>query len=298
MGLIRAIRPNRFDPEKLFRPTSVAVLGAGRLAQIVLANLRQGGFEGDIHTSDDPPAVDLAVIATERVSVRAVLPRLAARGVFAAVALGLAPDIAEASAATGVRVLGPGSFGVACPALKLNATLSHLEPRPGRVALVSQSAALCRSVLDWAEPNGVGFSQIAGIGGNAGTGFSQVLDFLSRDPGTGPILLDIRRIRDRRTFLSAARAAARLRPVVALRAGTRLLDPTGRAEAVFDAALNRAGLLTVSGLQELLAAMETLTRAAPARGEGLAIVHQRHRAGPDGGGRSLGGRHRPRDAGA
>jgi acetyltransferase len=272
MPLIGLTRPDRFDPERLFRPRSVAVFGAGRLADVVLANLRQGGFPGAIHAGDDPPAADLAIIATEGLPIGALLPRLAAQGVFAAVALGLAPDIAEASAATGVRVLGAGSFGVACPALKLNATLSHLAPQPGRVALVSQSAALCRAVLDWAEPNGVGFSQIVGIGGNAGIGFSVTLDFLSRDPGTGPILLDIRRVRNRRGFLSAARAAARLRPVVALRAGNRLIDPTGRAEAVFDAALNRAGLLTVSRLQDLLAAMETLTRAPPARGEALAIV--------------------------
>ena len=272
MALIGAPRPNRFDPEKLFRPSSVAVFGGGRLAETVLANLRDGSFAGDIHTGDDPAAADLAIIATEGLPVGPLLPRLAARGVFAAVALGLAPDIAEASAATGVRVLGAGSFGIACPALKLNATLSHLRPQPGRVALVSQSAALCRAVLDWAEPNGVGFSQIVGIGGGAGTGFATTLDFLSRDPGTGPILLDIRRIRNRQAFLSAARAAARLRPVVALRAGSRLFDPSGRAEAVFDAALNRAGLLTVSRFQDLLAAMETLTQAPPARGEGLAIV--------------------------
>ena len=84
---------------------------------------------------------------------------------------------------------------------------------------MSQSAALCRSVLDWAEPNGVGFSHIVGVGGNADIGFGLVLDWLSRDPGTGAILLDIRRIKDRRSFMSAAIAAARLRPVVCIRPG-------------------------------------------------------------------------------
>ena len=180
--------------------------------------------------------------------------------------------LAEGQATTGVRILGPGSFGIACPALKLNATLSHLTPQPGRVALISQSAALCRAVLDWAGPNGVGFSQVVGIGGNASTGFVQVLDFLSRDSSTGPILLDIRRVRDPRAFLSAARAAARMRPVVALRAGSLLLDPTGRAEMVFDAALNRAGVLTVSRFEDMLAALETLTRGPAPRAGGLAIV--------------------------
>jgi acetyltransferase len=274
MPILRPPR-NRFDPERLYRPQSLVVLGAGRLADLVLANIRAGGFPGDVQTTDDPAQVktaDLAILTGQGPPIGAILPALAAKGIYAAIALGLAPDIVQASAATGVKVLGAGSFGVAVPALKLNATLSHLVPRPGRVALVSQSAALCRAVLDWAEPNGVGFSQIVGIGGNAGVGFAQTLDFLSRDPAVGPVLLDIRRVRDRRAFLSAARAAARLRPVIAIRAGSRLIDPSGQAEAVFDAALNRAGVLTVQRLEDLLAAAETLTRAPPARGEGIVIV--------------------------
>ena len=263
----------KFNPERLFRPRSVAVIGDGRLAELVTANL--ASFPGALQAlpaADTPELADLAVIATENQPVAPLLATLARQGIGAAVCLGLAPDIAAGQATTGVRVLGPGSFGVACPALRLNATLSHLQPLPGQVALVSQSAALCRAVLDWAEPNGVGFSQVVGIGGNAGTGFSVVLDFLSHDGSTGAILLDIRRTRDRRSFLSAARAAARLRPVVALRAGGRLLDASGRADAVWDAALKRAGVLTVSDLEEMFAALETLTRAPRPRGEALAIV--------------------------
>ena len=266
----------RFDPERMFRPRSLAVIGGeGRLARQVLANLAESGFAGDIQVvkpGEDPRPADLAIITAETGSIEPTYASLARAGIFAGVALGMASGFAEGQAATGVRILGPGSFGIACPALHLNATLAHLTPRSGRVALVSQSAALCRAVLDWAEPNGVGFSQVVGIGGNASTGFVQVLDYLSRDSSTGPILLDIRRVRDPRAFLSAARAAARLRPVVALRAGSLLLDPTGRAEMVFDAALNRAGVLTVSRFEDMLAALETLTRGPAARGPGLAIV--------------------------
>ena len=128
-------------------------------------------------------------------------------------------------------------------------------------------------MIDWAGPNGVGFSHIVGIGGNADIGFGRVLDWLSRDPNTGAILLDIRRLKDHRAFLSAARAAARLRPVVAIRAGGRLLDDGGgEAELAFEAALRRAGVLSVSRFEDLLAAAETLSRARPARGEALAIV--------------------------
>ncbi len=276
MNPTRALAATRFDPERMFRPRSLALLGGdNRLARQVQANLQEAGFPGDVQLVPDggsPRPADLAILTAVTGNIEPVYAALARAGIYAGVALGMANGFPEGQAATGVRILGPGSFGIACPALKLNATLAHLTPQPGRVALISQSAALCRAVLDWAEPNGVGFSQIVGIGGNAGTGFVQVLDFLSRDSATGPILLDIRRIRDPRAFLSAARAAARLRPVVALRAGHRLLDPTGRAELIFDAALNRAGVLTVTRFEDMLAALETLTRGPPPRGEGLAIV--------------------------
>jgi acetyltransferase len=273
MSFSRLASAGKFDPERLFRPRSIVVIGGGRLSEVVRANLAD--FTGPlqhIQPGETPETADLAVFTTENEPLTPALAGLAQNGIFAAISLGQAPDIAAGLAATGVHVLGPSSFGVACPALSVNATLSHLKPPPGRVALVSQSAALCRAVLDWAQPHGVGFSQVVGIGGNAGTGFAAVLDFLSHDSATGPILLDIRRVRNRRAFLSAARAAARLRPVVAIRAGGRLIDPTGRADAVFHAALTRAGVLTVTRLEDMLAALETLTRAPPARGEGLAIV--------------------------
>ncbi len=97
----------------------------------------------------------------------------------------MAPGLAAAASAAGVRVLGPGSFGLAIPALGLNLSRAHLPPPSGALALVSQSAALCRAVIDWAGPNGIGFSHIVGIGGNADVGFATVLDFLSQAPGTG-----------------------------------------------------------------------------------------------------------------
>jgi acetyltransferase len=118
----------------------------------------------------------------------------------------------------------------------------------------------------------VGFSHIVGLGGNVDIGFALTLDWLSRDPNTGAILLDIRRIKNHRLFLSAARAAAKLRPVVAIRAGLRLLDGDGAAYLAFDAALRRAGVLSVKRLEDLLAAAETLSRAKPARCDTLAIV--------------------------
>jgi len=289
MPLLRPIGSGRFRPDALFHPASVAVIGAGTPAGgQVMANMLTAGFKGAVlpvgadlgavagvfawpDIAALPVAPDLAVLCEDG-PVKSVFAALAQRGTFAAVAVGMAEGLAEAAQATGVRVLGPGSFGVAVPAIGLNASRAHLTPRPGKIALVSQSAALCRAVLDWAEPNGVGFSHVVGIGGNADIGFGMVLDWLARDPGTGAILLDIRRIKDRRAFLSAARAAARLRPMVAIRAGGLLFDPTGAADATLAAALRRCGILAVSRLEDLLAAAETLTRARPARGEALSVV--------------------------
>ena len=290
MPLIRPASSGRFRAEQLFRPDSVAVVGAEtELGGSVMRNMLAAGFSGallpvgeGLQTAHDvlayrdiaslPVAPSLGVIATDPAGVAPALHALADRGTFAAVCVTPAPDLLAAARTAGVRVLGPSSFGIVVPALGFNASTAHLQPRPGKVALVSQSAALCRAVLDWAEPNGVGFSHIVGVGGSADIGFGLVLDWLSRDPGTGAILLDIRGIKDRRRFMSAARAAARLRPVVAIRAGGRLQDPTGRADAVFDAALRRAGVVRVERLADLLAAAETLTRGRPPRNEAVAIV--------------------------
>jgi acetyltransferase len=279
----------RYRPELFFRPESVAVIGAQTVAGgQVMANLLAARFTGAIlpvapalsaisgvlaypDIPSLPLAPDLAVLCDGR-DVAGQISQLAARGVRAAVVVAMAEGLTALAAAHGMRIMGPGSFGMAVPAIGLNATSAHLVPRPGRLALVSQSAALCRAVLDWAEPNGVGFSHIIGVGGNADFGFAPALDWLSRDSGTGAILLDIRRIRDPRRFLSAARAASRLRPVVAIRAGGRLIDASGDADAVFEAALRRAGVLCVTSLEDLLAAAETLTRAKPLRAEALAIV--------------------------
>jgi acetyltransferase len=269
----------RFSPSGLFHPASVVVLGANQAGAQILANIRAGGFAGAVHAVADPAALaalpeapDLAVLAVAEDALAAALDGLAGRGCYAGIVPGAGRDLAALAAASGVRLLGPGSFGLAVPGIGLNASLGHRPPRPGRLALVSQSSALCRAVIDWAEPNGVGFSHIVGIGGNADLGFATALDWLSRDAGTGAILLDIRRLKDRRAFLSAARAASRLRPVVALRAGGRLIDDTGTADAVMQAALHRAGVLCVASLEEMLAAATTLTRGRPLRSERLAIV--------------------------
>lgn len=266
---------NRFDPEALFAPKIVFLSGAATssIGAGLRASMEQAGFPGRIiEASDEAAAIDLALIADPPDRVPTVLSALAGKLRGAAIVYADVEGLRDMALAARVRVIGPRSFGIAAPGAKLNALRSHMPPPPGRVALLGQSPALARAVIDWAAPNGIGFSHVVGIGGNADIGFGRVLDHLSRDPSTGPILLEIAGLRDPRLFLSAARAAARLRPIVAIAPGARLADPSSTTLAGFEAALRRAGVLMTRSLGEFLAAAETLTRARPARGDRLAIL--------------------------
>ncbi|MCQ4160245.1 GNAT family N-acetyltransferase [Roseomonas sp. GC11] len=270
-----------FHETALFRPRSVVLLADPALPEsaILARNLAAGGFKGalcvvgmaaaGLEEAPDiaslPAAPDLAVLCLPPPAQEAAMQALAARGCFAAILPVAAPDLAGMCERTGVRALGAHSFGLCLPALGLNASLSHLAPKPGRLALLCQSGAVARAIIDWAAGEELGFSHIIGIGTNHGLGFAVSLDWLARDPAAGAVLLDIRRIKNRRMFISAARATARTRPVVALRPGGRQIDASGIADAVMEAALRRAGVLRVSGLEDLLAAAETLARLRPAQ---------------------------------
>jgi acetyltransferase len=166
--------PSRFDPERVFAPRSVAVSGAATaLGRRVLANLRAAGFAGEIGTDDlrlQKP--DLAIVADEAGDVPGALAHHAAAGARAAMVLNGVDNLASAAKAAGIRVWGPHSFGLVRPAIGLNVSGFPLMPDAGKVALVGQSAGLARTVIDWAVPNSVGFSQIIGIGGNADVSFS------------------------------------------------------------------------------------------------------------------------------
>lgn len=295
MPTLHAPRRGGFRDTALLRPASVVLVAAEGSAEapVLARNLAAGGFRGRLmavgaagagfeawpEIAALPVAPDLAVLCVPPPGLEAAMRALAAKGCHAAVVPGPAPGLAALEAATGVRALGQGSFGVAVPGIGLNATLSHIPIGKGRLGLVTQSSAIARAVLDWAAAESIGFSHVVGIGGNHGIGFAAILDWLARDPGTGAILLDLRRIRNRRMFISAARAAARTRPVVALRAGGRLADASGQADAVMEAALRRAGVLRVSGLEDLFSAAETLARVKvptragrPGVGDRIAVV--------------------------
>ena len=209
MHLFRDRPAGRFSPARLFRPDLLVVIGAKTtVGAQVHANILAAGFKGAIVAADAASEIaalaappDLAIIAAP--DAADLMPALSAKGTFAAVAVSDAEGVDEPQRRAGMRVLGPRSFGIAVPGIGLNATLSHCRCRRAGSALVSQSASLCRSVIDWAQPNGVGFSHIVGIGGRADIGFGLVLDWLARprhrrDPAGHPATAGPPRVRLRR----------------------------------------------------------------------------------------------------
>ena len=301
--------------DKLFRPASVAVVGATprpkSIGAQVMDNLLHGGFSGPImpvnpnHESvcgvlaykdvaSLPMVPDLAVICTPPETVLDLVEELCERGVRAAVVLtaGLRDEevedgvsIADAMLVIvkkyGMRILGPNSLGLLVPGVGLNASFAHTPALPGKIAFVSQSGALCTAVLDWARPRGIGFSHFLSMGDMAELDFGDVLDYLGSDPETSAILLYIESIHHNRTFMSAARAAARNKPVLAIKSGRveegarAALSHTGALTSndnVYDAAFARAGMLRVYEFEELFAAVETLSRSRRPKGERLAIL--------------------------
>ncbi|HJV27464.1 MAG TPA: bifunctional acetate--CoA ligase family protein/GNAT family N-acetyltransferase [Aromatoleum sp.] len=306
--------------QSLFNPQSIAVIGASsrphRIGSVLMRNLLAGGFAGVIMPVNPkrdavggvlaypdvdalPRTPDLAIICTPAATIPGILEQLGRRGTRAAIVMAghlattIGPDgrpldqtILETARRHGIRLLGGGTLGVMVPQFGLNATFSQVSVQPGNVGFVSQSDAVGTMVLDWALPKKVGFSHFVSLGSALDIGFGEALDFLGSDPGTRAILLYIESIRDRRSFMAAARSAARNKPVVAIKAGRAprsasasladplFLDTPGLIDEddVFDAVLRRAGILRVDDLDELFGAVETVVRSRPMVGNRLVVV--------------------------
>jgi acetyltransferase len=289
----------------LFEPTSVAVIGASdrprSAGAVVMRNLLAAGFAGPImpvhprhravagvlaykDVAAMPLTPDLAVLCTPGDTVPKLIDDLGRRGTRAAVVIAGDVDrdaMLAAARPHGLRILGSGALGVLVPRIRLDASFSHISALPGKVAFVSQSGALSTAVLDWARPRGIGFSHFISLGDAHDVDFADVMDYLANDDQTRAILLYIESIGARRNFIPAARAAARNKPVLLVRAspapddhpvGPFLAESLARPEDAFDAAIRRAGALRVHDIDELFGAVETLARAKPMKGERLAIV--------------------------
>jgi acetyltransferase len=299
----------RFD--KLFAPRSIAIVGASprehSLGRAVLRNVIAGGFAGRVqlvnpdHPQIDgvaalasvaalPEVPDLAVIAVPPAAVPETVAACAEKGVAAAIiitaGLGHGPgSLAEAALAAarthGLRLVGPNCLGVMVPAAKLNASFAARMPASGDLALISQSGAIVAGVVEWAAQRAIGFSAVVSIGDQADVDLGDLLDHFANDRATRAILLYVESVNDARKFMSAARAAARAKPVIGIKAGRHAgaaraaATHTGAlagSDAVYDAAFRRAGLLRVRDLDELFDAAETLARLRPFPGKRLMIL--------------------------
>jgi acetyltransferase len=195
--------------------------------------------------------------------------------------LTLQNEIVDLARTHGIPLVGPNCLGMIRPRVGLNATFAKSGAQTGHVALVAQSGAFCTALLDWAESNGFGFSAVASLGATADVGFGDVLDYLALDPATKSILLYVEGVSDARSFMSGLRVAARLKPVIVVKSGRNesgsraAASHTGAlmgADAVFDAAVQRAGAVRVTTVDELFSAARTLASGTRVEGPRLAIL--------------------------
>jgi acetyltransferase len=282
----------------------------GKVGTMLLSNMLAAGYRGALFAVNPkypsvrgvpcypsvgkiPAHVDLAVVATPARTVPQVIDECGKAGVRSAVVITagfsevgaegakLERELLENARRGGVRLVGPNCLGIARPALGLNATFARGTALAGSLGLVSQSGAVCAAMLDWATPNKVGFSSIVSLGGSGDIDFGEIIDYLANDPATEHILLYIEGIRDARRFLSSLRAAARTKPVIVMKvgrhpAGSRAaVSHTGAivgSDDVFDAAVERAGVVRVASVGQLVAAAQALASHVRPKGDRLAVI--------------------------
>lgn len=303
--------------ERLMAPRSVVAIGAserpGSVGTAVTHNLLAGGFQGDIHlvnlkggtiagrtvfrkVSDLPAPADLAVIMTPAETIPGLIVALGEAGTPAAVVISAGPGHGADAASVNarwrqrvlraaqpylLRIIGPNCIGYAAPKLGLNASFGPTRLKGGRIAAIAQSGAVLAGLADWGVAQGIGFSHLISMGDMADVDFGDVLDMLARDYDTRAVLMYVEGITQARKFMSAARGAARIKPVIVLKGGRHAAAAQATAShtgsmagsaAVYDAAFARAGLVRVLGLGELFDAAETLGHSIAPRNERLAIM--------------------------
>jgi len=295
----------------LLSPRSVALVGAsprqGSVGRAILGNIRKAPFKGEFglvnsryHDIDGvataagiaqlafPP--ELVVLTAPAAAIPGLVEEAGQRGAAGAIivsaGLGHGPEsLAEqaerAAQKYGMRLIGPNCLGIMMPHVGLNASFSAHMPAAGQLALISQSGAIAAGMVDWAAQRAVGFSGIVSIGDQLDVDIADLLDYFALDEKTHAILLYIEAIKDARKFMSAARAAARIKPVVVVKSGRMAQGAraaathTGAlagADAVYDAAFQRAGIQRVADLRELFDCAETLARLKSPPGKRLAIL--------------------------
>jgi acetyltransferase len=297
--------------KNLLSPRSLALIGAsprqGSVGRAILGNIRKAKFAGEFglvnsrygeidgvaavtHISKLPFVPELVVITAPAAAVAGLIDeagRLGAAGALIIPAglghgMGSLAEAAERAAQKyGMRLIGPNCLGIMMPGANLNASFSAHMPCAGNLALISQSGAIAAGMVDWAAQRAVGFSGIVSIGDQLDVDIADLLDYFALDGKTRAILLYVEAVKDARKFMSAARAAARVKPVVVVKSGRMAQGAKAAAthtgalagsDAVYDAAFHRAGILRVSDLRELFDCAETLGRVESPLGKRLAIL--------------------------
>ena len=300
---------------KIFAPHRVAVIGASdtptSVGYTVLRNLVGSGFRGvvypvnpkresvqGIHAYPDvsglPHPPDLAVICTRASTVPGLVRSLGEAGTRGLVIISAGfreageegrklerQILQEQEKFEGMRILGPNCLGIIVPGLHLNASFAASAPKEGHIGFISQSGALCTSVLDWALEEGIGFSYFVSVGNMLDVSVSDLMDYFGSATETQSIILYIESISEAREFMSAARAFARTKPIVAYKAGRFTESAQAAAshtgamagvDAVYEAAFQRAGIVRIFEVDDMFDCAELLARQQPPKGDRLAIV--------------------------
>lgn len=290
---------------RVIHPKSVAVIGAsclqGSVGSVVMENLVSGGFQGDIHpvnpkygavmgipahadADDLPPDIDMALIATPIAAVPKILETCAAKGMGSAVIISawdetagqsnetIAARIKDISRKTGLRVIGPDSVGIVNTEMSLNASFMHRMPLKGRIAFLSQSGAVCTSVLDMAMGENIGFSHFVSLGSMLDVCFADMIDFLGSQSEVDSIVMYLEHLTGMRNFMSAARAVSRIKPIIALKSGRSGPEGPSYDDEAYEAAFKRAGILRVKDFEALFDCVEFLAKQQRPKGSRLAIL--------------------------
>lgn len=300
--------------DSVFNPETVAVIGAsdraGGVGNALMKNLISNNFQGIVYPvnpkresvqgikaypkiGDIPDKIDLALIATPATTVPALIEECGQAGVAGVIIISsgfdeigeegkrMTEQILETAKNYEMRIIGPNCLGFIRPSINLNASFANKMALPGRIAFISQSGALCTSILDWSVKNNVGFSHFVSIGSACDITYHDLIDYFGKDPKTDSILIYMESLREARKFMSAARAFSRHKPIVILKVG-RTLEGSRAAkshtgaltgnDAVYDAAFERAGIIRVNGALELFHVAKALAMQKRPADNRVAVV--------------------------
>lgn len=300
--------------DKFFKPKAVAIVGASNkensIGRILVENLQKDGFPGSIYPinpknedilgirafptiTDVPAGLDLAIVAIPikgvpeimrecwQAKVPAVIIISAGGKEVGEVGQEIEAEIKAAAQGGGIRYLGPNCMGILCPSSRLNASFAAHSAKPGGIAFLSQSGAICSAILDWADTQNVGFSHFVSIGSMADINFAEMIDYLGNDDRAKSIIIYMENLVNHRRFMSAARSVSRVKPIIVVKSGRSAAAAKAAAshtgalagqDEAYNAAFRRAGIIRVDTIDQLFNCAEALSKMPRPLGGSLAII--------------------------